>query len=286
MFKQVILLGSVGIVLIGGCTGEQRSQGLANVRRLQTSGVALAAEAGPAGAATSSLGAAVNAPTDAVGTMQGLPPGPPGGGAPPPPDAQVEAPATSAAGTEAEKESAPSTPEEIIKDFVESDPREILEQKRDDLKARQTAPWDDEKPESFIAETGRKDPMTILRKSVPEELLPPRSADEDDSDLESYYSALLATTALQQVTQSLRCHSVIQIGIQKYAQLSFEGQGGRFVISEGQGFNQNLNLGGAQVQVAMNIVSISTKEVVVSVVVGVVGTNTSVSKDLVFIPRN
>jgi hypothetical protein len=208
--------------------------------------------------------------------LQGTPADPPAAGAPPAAGDPGAAPAGDA----------PRTNEQIISEFVDSDPRDILKDKSKDLKDKQTKPWDEEKPETFVPETGRQDPMTALSGTLPKELLPSRSADDEENNLQDYIGTLFATQALQGVAATLQCHAVIQIGIQKYAQMSFGGDGARrFVISEGNGFNQVVPAGPIAVQVSMNVDSISSDEVVVTVTVTPQGSASSISKTLVYIPR-
>jgi hypothetical protein len=294
MIKQWIVF-SAALALVAcatGCNRSQRDAALASVRELQSSGAAYAAsmpgvpDASPAQA------------DPAQGPPGGGPPGAPpppaggpvaGGAAPPPPPGGAPA---------ADPNAKQKTPEEIIAEFVKSDPRDILDAKSEDLEKRKTEPWDEERPETFIPETGRKDPMTIVIGSVPKELLPKRSGEDDESELETYLYTELATSILNEVTQRLRCHSVIQIGIQKFAQMSLsggEGGGGggsginggrggggnRFVISEGNGFNNYIN----GFELSVTVTSISTDEVVVDVSVAAPGTNITVDKQLVFIPN-
>jgi hypothetical protein len=271
--RLVTNLVLAGILLLAaGCTDSQRDSALSAVREMQSSGVAMAAET-VGQPAQSSLDPGPKPPADG-GDAAGDADKQPGA------DAEAVAPGSEAQQPEAEAEAQP----DAIAAFIDSDPRDILVAKSKDLKERQTNPSDETKPETFIPETGRKDPMTIVLNSVPKELLPPRSADDDESDLQTYLFTALATQALQGVSSSLACHNVIQIGIQKYAQLSFGG-GPRFTVSEGSGFGENTRVGPIVVAINITVASISTKEVVVDVSVVPQGTAVNVSKQLVFIPR-
>lgn len=255
----------IGLILLAfaGCNKAQRDSALSAVREMQSSGVAMAAEPQSGG------------PGWVQQESPAAPPADDGTAASPADDAAVSAEEPAAKEEEAQSD--------VIEDFVDSDPRDILLAKARDLKERQTNPSDDTRPETFIPETGRKDPMTIVQNSVPKELLPPRSADDDESDLQTYLYTAFATQAMQGVAANLQCHNVIQIGIQKYAQMSF-GDGPRFTISEGNGFNQGTRVGPVNVQISINVSSISSKEVVVDVNVNPQGTAVVVNKQLVFIP--
>lgn len=272
-----ISLACMAACALLGCTTGQRQAALHSMGSLQAGTMAYAATPPESGA-------------PAQAPPGGPPPGtPPTGGAGkggPPPGAKPGEPGKPGESAKAK------TPEEIIEDFVKSDPRDILDEKTKDLKDRQTKPWDEEHPETFIPETGRKDPFRLVVGSVPDEMLPKRSGDDDDNELQNFFYTYLATQVLDGVAKSLQCHSVIQIGIQKYAQMSFTGGGGggrrgggggggRFVISEGQGFSQGIN----GMILSVQVVSISTKEVVVNVSVNPQGTNVTVEKNLVYIPR-
>jgi hypothetical protein len=270
----IALLACVVLAAAAGCTGKQRSAALASVGSLRASTMAYAAMPPTA---------EEPAATPPGGPPPGTPPAPPSGGAP-----GKDAPPAAGKPGEAPKA---KTPEQIIEDFVASDPRDILDEKTKDLKGRQTEPWNEEKPEAFIPETGRKDPMRPVESAIPDELLPKRTGNDDESELQNFLYTYLATQVLDSVAKSLQCHSVIQIGIQKWAQMSFAGGGGgggrrgggggRFVISEGQGFSQNIN----GMSLSVQVVSISTDEVVVNVSVTPQGTNVTVEKNLVYIPR-
>lgn len=259
MKQQLILGATAALLAVAGCTDTQRDSALSAVRDMQSSGVAYAA-----------------APAGDGGSWELKQANEPGGGAAPP--ATPPAPGGGAAVPAGEEAADP------IADFMESDPRDILVAKSDDLKGRKTEPWNEEKPETFIAETGRKDPLTFVRKAMPKELLPPRSGDDEENDLEVYVASTVATAIMAGMTQGMRCHSVIQIGAQKYAQLSM-GPGQRFTVGEDQGFNQQTWVDGVVYNIGVNVVSIATDEVVVDVTVSAQGINASANKQLVFIPK-
>jgi hypothetical protein len=274
-------LAALAMLVVAGCNSAQRDSAMRSVRSLQQSGTAQAATP-------------PDAPEQAP-PPGGAPPGGPGkpGGktpdskTPEAPDAKAPAAPGSAAGAEAGKDAKTSSPEEIIDKFLKSDPRDILEEKSDRLQEKQTKPWEQDNPETFIPETGRKDPMTAVRSSIPKELLPKRSGDEDENELQSYLLTQAATQIMLGITKNVRCYSVIQIGLTKYVRISLDPQGKQIrTLSLSNGFSQRIATEEGALQIDFSVSSISSDEVVIDVAVSGLSTQVSVQKQLVFIPRN
>jgi hypothetical protein len=274
------------MLLVAGCNSAQRDSAMRSVRSLQQSGTAVAAEPPATPPQQSKPGEPPkgNPPT---APPPGGPPagGPPTGGPPtaPPPGGPGAKPGETKAGDKAAADD--KSPQAVIKHFLDSDPRDILLEKSDKLKEKETKPWDDSNPDAYIPETGRVDPMTPVRNALPKELLPKRSGD-DDSDLQGYLLTTAATGVLEGITQELVCYSVIQIGLTKYARISFNGGKSITTVSLDQNAQQRIRTPEGTLTVQFNVASITTDEVVINVVVSGQDTNVSVQKQMVFIPRN
>jgi len=202
---------------------------------------------------------------------------------------------TDAAGQAEEKgEAKPDlSNDEKIANFKNMDPREIIDKKYTDLEDRKTDPWNEEKPEKFIPETGRVDPLTRVDSAVPKELAPPRAGETDQNQIDNYLIAQQASLIVAGIAASLQCHNVIQIGLDKYASFSIAdngqgGGGGMFTLQEGQSSGQFMTgmVNGIPLVGSVTCASISTKQVVLIISVAGWGTPTSISKEQVFIPRN
>ena len=168
--------------------------------------------------------------------------------------------------------------------FSAMDPRDLIIQKYDDLKEKQTEPWNPDS-EDFVPETGRVDPLTLVDKAIPDELKPPRSGETDENEIQNYLNTQFATRRAKLVLNEIECHNVIQIGLVKFATFGIPGslqtiqEGGSslpfFVeVVDGVGFFATFS-----------VPSISTNEVVVRVTISGLGTSTNVSREGIFIPR-
>jgi hypothetical protein len=164
------------------------------------------------------------------------------------------------------------------------DPRDIILEKYDDLEGQVTNPSDETNPETYIPETGRTDPLTIVNSAIPEELRPPRTGDTDLNEIDTYFVAQQATAFVNAIRYSIQCHNVIQIGIEKYA--TFSTAQGRFLLSEGQSTSFGLGyVNGILLVGTVTCASVDTDRVVLRVTVYGEGTTTSISKDQTYIPR-
>ena len=213
----------------------------------------------------------------------------PGGPAAPTGAATAEEAGQTAAKDAAAEEEAAAEPttEDRIENFKNLDPREIIDKKYDDLAGRETTPWNEDDPESFIPETGRVDPLTRVSSVVPDELKPPRAGETDQNQIDSYLVARAASEAVAGIAMSIQCHNVIQIGLDKYASFSIEG-GGNFTLQEGMGSGQFFvgSVNGIPLVGEVTCASISTSQVVLTISVAGYGTPTSISKNQIYIPRN
>ncbi len=182
----------------------------------------------------------------------------------------------------AEEEAAPASP---IDQFKALDPREIIDRKYEDLQEQHTEPWNEEDP-GFTPDTGRVDPLTRVREAVPEELKPPRAGETDENDIISYSVARDATMVAYSIAMGLECYNVIQIGIEKQATISIFGN--TFLMGEGESAGP-IEVGvssGVPLMATLTCTSISENEVHINVTVYGDGTNTSISKSMVFIPKS
>jgi hypothetical protein len=202
-----------------------------------------------------------------------------GGDAPKAPGAPGEAPATP------EQAEMPADEEaEAVERFKEMDPRDIITEKAELAEDLLTSPWEREPVEEFVPETGRVDPLTRVRDAVPEDLKPPRSGETDVNQFNTYILSQEASTFIELLAPSIQVHNVLQIGLEKFASVSIGGQRGTLAEGQGQQFSlgmvDNIPLVGT-----IQCVSIATDDVVIRITVNGQGTDTSVSKDLHFIPR-
>jgi len=172
-----------------------------------------------------------------------------------------------------------------ITNFKNLDPRTIIDKKYEDLKDKETEPWNMETPELFIPETGRVDPLTPVDSAVPDELKPPRTGSTDENQIDTYLISQACSAVIEQVSTMLRVYNVIQIGLFKFASISIGGDRG-FPVQEG--FSVDVPIGvvnGAAISLNITCSSISTKEVVIVLTASAQGTTTSVSKTMTYIPN-
>jgi hypothetical protein len=250
--------------------------------------------------------AAPPAGPEQAGPPKGGPPGapPPGGppaGGPPVATPPAGAPgAPPAAGQDKGKDKAKDgkdadkgdkgekkSSEDIIQNFMKSDPRDILREKTTSLKEKETKPWNESNPDTFIPETGRTDPLTPVISALPPELLPKRG-DEETNDLVTYQMTTDATLLMEGIVLQTRCYSVIQVGVSKRVRMSFDGGKSFQILSEDSQFPpiDILAPDGTPFQMNVGVGSISADQVVINVSVSVPNTSVSVQKSMVFIPRN
>jgi hypothetical protein len=213
-----------------------------------------------------------------------------GSGAPPPPTPPPAADPGGAAPADADTTAAP--PPELtdeqwlqkLEEWKNSDPREIVEKKYDDLNSKQTDPSNEDDPENFIPETGRVDPLTIVDGAIPDELKPPRSGETDQNEVETYLFAEMATLACEVFGRNMEVYNVIQIGLNKIVSIRFFGQG--YGVEEGQSFGTYwFSPEGWPVQVQISVLSAGTDEVVMNVTSTPEGSTVQISKNYSFIPR-
>lgn len=207
------------------------------------------------------------------------------GGAPPPaPPEAGGAPAATAAEGEAPK-AAGTTDEmlEQLKAWTEQDPRTIIDKKFEDLEGKETEPWNEDNPETYIPETGRNDPLTPVIDAMPEELRPPRGGDDDENEIMTYLFSQFATEAASAVADNLRVYNMVQIGFQKLVTMGLPGQSA-FTVSEGDQFRMGIPVQGVGVAIDFIVASVSEDDVMVIIVASVQGTNVSITREAHFIP--
>lgn len=197
--------------------------------------------------------------------------------------AEEDAAAEEAGEDEAAAEDEEEAPSDPIENFKELDPRDIILMKYEDLDERNTEPWDEES-EDYIPNTGRVDPLTRVRSSVPDDLKPPRAGETDQNEINTYLVAAVASQVVDGISSIMECHNVIQIGLERYATFTF-GDGQQASLPEGANYSflasyvNNIPIIGS-----ISVTSISTSKVVVDISAAGQGTTTSVSKTKVFIP--
>ncbi len=188
----------------------------------------------------------------------------------------------------AEEEKKPQNDEEWIAKLDEwktQDPREIIEAKYDDLEKRKTSPWNEDDPANFIPETGRSDPLSPVLSQLPDELKQRRGGETDPNEIFAYAFAAAATQAVDTVMAVLQVYNVVQIGTQKLITMGIPGDRA-FTVPEGGSFGFNFPGAGFAVQVQVQVLSVSTDEVNVAITGSVPGTDASISKTQVYIPRS
>lgn len=182
------------------------------------------------------------------------------------------------------EEEAPTDP---IEKFKNLDPRDIITMKYDDLEGRKTEPWNEES-EQYIPNTGRVDPLTRVRESVPDDLKPPRAGESDQNQISTYEITAQATADVDMVSAAMQCYNVVQIGLDRFATFSMGGdsdQAQTFTLREGGGFTVNLSAAaGVLIMTSVTVTSIKSNKVVVDITATGQGTTTSVTKTKVFIP--
>lgn len=174
--------------------------------------------------------------------------------------------------------------EDPVENFKNLDPRDIIIKKYEDLESRKTEPWNPE-DEGYIPNTGRIDPLTRVRSAVPDELKPPRAGETDMNEINTYLIADAATMIVDQISMTMQCHNVIQIGLSKYASFSYGG-GPPFPLEEG--FSTQVNAGsvnGIPIMASIMLTSVSADQVVLRITAFGQGTATSVTKNQTYIPR-
>ncbi len=191
----------------------------------------------------------------------------------------------------AEEEAAPSDDDLFLEDevsddpierFKDMDPRDIIDAKYLDLEGRLTTPWNEDDPENYIPWTGRPDPLTPIREAIPEELMPSREGDLDDSQIQLYAASIEASAIVEQVSRGLRCENVLQIGLRKYA--SFSGILGQISLSEGESRGWGFSVEGVNGSVNMVVISIADDLVVVNFSATADLVDLGISKTQHFIP--
>lgn len=202
--------------------------------------------------------------------------------APPPDQEASESPAD---GTEAASKPAGSAEEmlEQLKAWTAQDPREIIDKKFEDLEGKETEPWNEDNPETYIPETGRNDPLTPVIDAMPEELRPPRGGDDDENEIMTYLFSQYATEAANAIANNLRVYNMVQIGLEKLVTMGLPGQGA-FTVGEGQGFSNFLQIEGVPVMIEFTVASVSEDDVMVIITASVPGTNVAITKEAHFIP--
>jgi hypothetical protein len=206
-----------------------------------------------------------------------------GGGGAPPAEQAAEAPA-------AETPAAPKvqlSDEEWLKKLEEwknSDPRDIIKAKYDDLQAKETHPDNEDNPEEFIPETSRVDPLTPVLGAMPDELKPPRGGDDDPNEAETYLYTAAATEVVDYIGLTLQVYNVLQIGLTKI--VTIEAGGNRYNLNEGQPLGLVMESSqGIPVQAQFAISAASSDEVTISVSGTPWGSTVNVTKDFTYIPR-
>ncbi|MCC7477465.1 hypothetical protein IT575_03310 [bacterium] len=186
------------------------------------------------------------------------------------------------------EEKKPQTDEEWIAKLDEwktQDPRAIIESKYEDLEGRKTTPWNEDDPANFIPETGRADPLSPVLSQLPDELKQRRGGETDPNEIYAYAFAAAATQAVDSVMAVLQVYNVVQIGTQKLITMGIPGDRA-FTVPEGGSFGFNFPGAGFAVQVQVQVLSVSTEEVMVGITGSVPGTDASISKTQVYIPRS
>lgn len=186
-----------------------------------------------------------------------------------------------------EEEKTPQTDEEWIAKLDEwktQDPREIIKAKYDDLEKRKTTPWNEDDPANFIPETGRVDPLSPVLSELPDELKQRRGMETDANEILSYAFSAAASEAVDTVMAVLQVYNVVQIGTEKLVTMGIPGDRA-FTVSEGGGRGFNFPVQGMLVTVSVQVVAVSTEEVTVVVTGEVPGTDASITKNQIYIPR-
>lgn len=221
----------------------------------------------------------------------GTPPPPPGdnGGGAPPPGGGGSAAGGDAAAAPADKAPAVHLSDEEwlkkLEEWKNSDPRDIIKAKYKDLQAKETHPENEDDPESFIPETGRVDPMTIVDGAIPDELKPPRSGETDVNEAQTYLYTAAASEVVDWVGIRLQVYNVLQIGLEKIVSVGVGNR--RFNLHEGEGRSITLeSQQGIPVNASFALSAASVDEVTISVTGRPWGSLVSVTKNFTYIPNN
>jgi hypothetical protein len=167
--------------------------------------------------------------------------------------------------------------------WTAQDPRDIITKKYEDLEGKETAPWDEENPDTFIADTGRNDPLTPVRNALPEALRPPRSGDDEENEILGYYLAQFATQAVDAVMSQLQVYNMVQIGLRKIVTMGVPG-GTSFTAEEGEAFDFDMGLGGVFVTVFVSVDSVKQDDITVSISAVAAGSQERITKVAHYIP--
>lgn len=172
---------------------------------------------------------------------------------------------------------------EQLKAWSAQDPRTIIDKKFEDLQGKETKPWDDENPETYIPDTGRNDPLTPIRDALPEELRPPRGGDDDENEIMTYLFTQYATQAVDAVMNNLQVYSMVQIGLRKLVTMGVPGQR-PFTVEEGQSSGFDIDIDGYLVSVDFSVAAVSEDDVTLVISGSPRGSTVSVTKEAHFIP--
>lgn len=192
-----------------------------------------------------------------------------------------------AKGKEKEEEAAPATDEEKIKDFMDLDPREVIIDKYAKVAAKHTEPWNADKEDEYIPQTGRVDPLHPVDSAIPDELKPPRTGETNQNEIDTYLAARACTVVVESIRSIMHVHNVLEIGAQKYVSISADGDPRHAsTIPVGQTIGPFMGFAeGVMVRVTITVASASESEVVITITASSPGTGASISKDQTFIPR-
>jgi hypothetical protein len=212
------------------------------------------------------------------GNVQAPPPG--GGG-------DTAAPPADAAADQAAAPKVQMSDEEWLKKLEEwknSDPRDIIQAKYDDLQAKETDPSNEDNPEEFIPETSRVDPLTPVLGALPDELKPPRGGEDDPNEAQTYLYTAAATEVVDYVGLTLQVYNVLQIGLTKIVTIRAGGRA--YNLQEGQPLGLTMESSqGIPVQAQFAVAAASSDEVTISVSGTPWGSTVNVSKNFTYIPR-
>jgi len=238
----------------------------------------------PAGVAYAQEGGGGNAPPPPPGGG-----GDNGGGAPP------AGGGGSAAGGSSDKPAAADSAAKVqmsdeewlkkLEEWKNSDPRDIIKAKYEDLQSKETHPDNEDNPEEFIPETSRVDPLTPVLSALPDELKPPRSGETNENDVQTYLYTAAASEIVDYVGIRLEVYNVLQIGLDKIVSVGVGNR--RFNLHEGQGSGITLeSQQGLPVRATFTLAEAKTNSVTITVTGQPWGSLVKVSKNFSYIPRN
>jgi hypothetical protein len=151
------------------------------------------------------------------------------------------------------------------------------------LKGKETSPWDEDNPDTYIPDTGRNDPLTVVEDAMPEELRPPRSGDDEENEILSYFFSQFATEAVNMVMNNLQVYSMVQIGLEKRVTMGIPGMGA-FTVSEGSQSGFGIGVQGYMVNVEFLVAKVSEDDITVIISGTPEGSDVTITKEAHYIP--